>query len=339
MRNVHRRVPIVAGILAAAGAWGISAVGCSSNGGSTGGGPDATADAEGDGQGDVSQVDTSTGTDSQADTFVADSFVAADTSNGADADAAAPDGDAGAADVYDATAALEYPGQAAAAWCNEIASCCGTSGDASTFNMALCLGNNPYGWKAAAYNGASLLSTGNVVFNASAAAACLSAIAVDCSTNQVSSAVEAQRYANCWSVYSGTLAAGSPCTASVECAPGNFCMPVDGGAGDSGLPGVCQALVGNGGACGEFGANLASYMCSYLGSGNTGLGCREWVTGSPNTPLDAGAWTCVPQLPLNAQCNINLDCTSFLCPGNDLCSSSAAATSASSCAGYFVDGG
>jgi hypothetical protein len=318
---------MVAGVIGVTGAWGAAIVGCNSNGTSEAdsGIADATADAQVDAKVDVlveGQADTGQGSDADAA-----------TNPDADAEAALTDGDAGLSEAVDASAALAFPAQVAAALCDRIAACCGTSLDAATFNSALCISDElPGGFKGSS-GGSDLIDAGNILFNATAAAGCLSAIGqIDCATNQISSSVETQLYQNCLGAYVGTLAVGSPCRNSIECAANEVCLPVDGGIGDAGAIGLCQPLAGQGGACGPLGQS----MCSYRASGNTGLFCQEFATGAPDAALDAGSWTCEPQGALGAACAFNLDCTSFQCPGSLQCVAVEGVVTPSTCAPFAV---
>jgi hypothetical protein len=105
------------------------------------------------------------------------------------------------------------------------------------------------------------------------------------------------------------------------------------------LLGVCQPLAGDGGACGVAGLANAQDMCSYRGSGSNGQSCQEWVPGSPTVKLEAGAWFCAPQTPLNSPCGNNLNCTTFECGSTHECASSSIAVGAGSCPAFYVDAG
>ncbi len=331
MKNVRRLVPVLAGLLGTSGAWGAALAACSSSSSSSqdAGSSDATTDGESDGQSEA-QADTGVGTDAVADSSTGQPDTSTTTDTGSPVDTGAPDGDAGLPDtyVYDASAALAFPGQVAAALCTAAASCCGTSGDASTFNWSLCYNGELGGGFGGSNAGANLFSAGNITFNPAAAEACLTAIGqIDCTTNQVPSAEEVQLFQSCYAAYSGTLPAGSSCQGSIECAPGNFCLQSDGGTG------VCQALVGDGGACGAIG----QAMCSYRGSGDNGLYCKYFAEGSPTVHLDAGLWTCAPQASLSAECDINVGCSSFECPSSsNTCASSTFFIGASTCNAFKI---
>lgn len=325
MTRVSRLVPALLGLLGATCACGLAAVSCSSSsGGSQDAGQDSTADAKnvsdaGADQGDGTVSDTGSGGD-------ADGSVATDSS------------------LDGSLSITTFATQVAATFCSRIAACCGTSGDAATFAWSTCIADQlPTGFKGSS-TGAYLVSAGHVTFNATAAQACLDGLEmIDCTANQVVSQVSAQLYANCFGAYTGTLSAGAPCNASIECTSGNYCLPLDGGTVDGGATGVCTALAGDGGACNQLGTNAtyesAQSVCSYRGSGNNGLFCKSFDPATPKTPLDPSLWTCAPQEALNTGCLQNVDCTSFTCPGTYQCGTADPAVSPSTCAAFEVSGG
>ena len=374
MNSVRRIVLLSAGILGATGAWGAS--GCGSNGGSTSsGGPDATADAE-DAQEDVSQIDTSTGADSQPDTSPIDTGTGADsqpdtspidtgtgadsqpdtspidtgtdsqpdtfvaTDAGADADGGAPTDASEDTYVYDASAHLAFPPQQAAARCAALASCCGTSGDAATFNWAQCVADTlaTGGFKGST-SGVSYAPYGNINFNTASAASCLADFGqINCGSDSIPSSAEIALYQNCFGAYAGTLGVGAACHASIECQNSEYCtVAADGGTG------VCAPLQGAGGPCGTISQDPSNIIpqaqCSYRGAAANGLFCQEFVTDAESQPLDAAAWTCQPQLPTGASCLQNQDCQSYQCGAGHVCTTSIVAFSASQCAAYTLDAG
>jgi hypothetical protein len=379
MRIVRRLVPVFAGLLAAAGS-SVVAISCGGNGSTASSentGDSTTDSPEDSAQGDAvtgveATTDTGPATDATVDAAMdgdatVDGGVAmdgdaavgvdadaasspdADASTSADADAAvAPDADAestadaDAATPADASAAFGFPTQVATTLCNRIADCCGSSADAGTFNFPLCLADELPGGFKGSMTGANLFDGGNIVFDPVAAQACLTALQqVDCTTNEISGPVEAQLYLKCYGAFSGTLQVGAPCRATIECAPGSFCLPVSGGVGDAGAIGLCQAQVGDGGSCnlgGLTGLNQQS-ICSYKGSGNTGLFCRTFDPTMPSQTTDASTWTCVPQEPLGTGCLLNQECQSFACPSSDQCASVVNATSSSTCGLFALDAG
>jgi len=329
MRNVRRLTPLVVGMFGLAAAWGAVAAGCGDDSSSTpstdGGGKDST-------------------TESAADAIQGDVVGEAEKEAGPGSEGSAPDGEAGVADsavAYDGTAAT-FAGQLAATLCARIAACCGTSADAATFNLALCSADEQGGFNGSS-TGSNLLDGGHLVFNAVAAQACLDILQqIDCTTNQIASGVEMQAYGSCFGAYSGTLAIGSPCADTIECAPGGFCLPVDGGVGDAGAIGVCQTLASDGGPCAlSDNASASQSVCSDRGSGNTGLFCQSVDPSNPTQLLDAAAWTCGPQEPIGTGCAQAVACTSFECTPlpTRQCASSIVAVSAAACTAFAVEAG
>ena len=156
-----------------------------------------------------------------------------------------------------------------------------------------------------------------MTFNASQAQACLNTIAAaDCTANQITAAEQGLLYQSCYAAYAGTLPAGSPCAGTIECAPGTFCSPTDGGIGDAGAIGLCQPLAGDGGACGGFGAGsqgVGQTICSYRGAASDGLFCQNISGDAGSTQTDPATWTCQPQWPVGTDCYVNQDCASFIC--------------------------
>jgi hypothetical protein len=203
------------------------------------------------------------------------------------------------------------------ALCNNIAACCGTSGDAATFDWQKCFNGVIVAGFHGNTTGAGFADAGNIMFNATSAQACLNDLAsVDCVANQVTSAEETQIFRDCFAAYSGTLQAGAACQGTIECAPGNFCLPSTGATGDGGAPGQCQPLAEAGAPCGVLGSNrgLAETVCSYRGSGDNGLACRTFdPDASTGAALAPTAWTCQPQGAIGNTCWNFQDCTSSIC--------------------------
>jgi|GEM_PF-2065794 len=129
---------------------------------------------------------------------------------------------------------------------------------------------------------AGVVTGPNVTYNDAAATQCLTGIqGLGCSN--MAAAGYKSTLQSCFAVYQGKLAAGAACTASIECAPGNFC--------DAGSR-RCAALRAVGAAC------TASDQCSYRGAGAT---CADGQ--------------CVPPLPDGSLCSAGLECASGLCDG------------------------
>lgn len=262
----------------------------------------------------------------------------------ADADIPQQPIEAGAFDASTSMAA--FPGQVAAAICARTAACCGTSANAPNFNLSYCLGVSQ------GFNGSNLgtqyLDGGNVVFDANKAQECLANIdAIDCTNNDISSALATVLYQSCFGALTGVLGTGSPCHDAIECATGNFCGPSDGGT-----LGTCEPLKTEGQSCGDFATvattsearSLGQTECSYRGSGNTSAWCDFYNLTSGAAIADAGGWTCVADQQLDSICANGQECTSLVCdPGADQnvykCASSSTFLYPFACAAYIVDAG
>lgn len=255
------------------------------------GGPDAAADVGSDGQ-----------------DAAPDSAPDGESDGGSDVDAGA------AADAAPDTAAeFAFPDQLATAICQQIALCCFPDGGTSTFDMGACVTH----WAGMGFDNSSYgtyaLSNGNIAFDPDAGAACLNAVNSIAGTCTVTAAIEQQIIPNCFGALVGMLDAGASCTASMECAPGNVCVPPS----DGGSIGACAALRAAGQPCGDIGTanySLGSQFCSYRGSGDTGLFCME--TDDAGGQIPTSSWTCQPQLSLTSAglCYYDTDCVSpMLC--------------------------
>jgi hypothetical protein len=257
----------------------------------------------------------------------------------------AAEGSADAApDVVDNSAMFAFPGQVVTTLCKQIQTCC--FGDAGTpFKAALCASDNIFGIQGS-NTGVAFLDAGHVVFNPTKANNCLADItAIDCRTSQLTTADQMALVPDCFGALQGTLPLGASCKDSIECLPGETCVPGDGGALS------CQPIRSANANCSDFGTPAiatndvvrpAESICSYRGSGNTGLVCEfeDRVTGNP---LPDGGWTCVAAGPLDSPCGINLDCTSLLCEtanGLYACKAAVEFTDPVSCQRYNAgDGG
>ena len=251
----------------------VLAIGCSSTsstapGGDSGAGRDATADVGQDAALDArpdaaADVTVDVGPDATVDTgqdVAVDSAPDVVVDTGADAvvDSGINLGDVG---VFDGSV-VQYAPQVAAAICDRIAECCGTAGDAATFEWNKCMNFYlPFGF-AGSNEGAALVDGGSVTVNPSQAQQCLSGIqAIDCTANVITSALAVQLYQTCFGAFTGTLPLAAPCQTTVQCAPGGYCGPQDAGA--DGAVGTCQALEGAGGPCAQLGPTsyTASQRC------------------------------------------------------------------------------
>jgi hypothetical protein len=345
-----RRVHVLASVVVAGALpLGALAVGC---GGDDNGSKQPVVDAGVDGtvdsSADTSAPDTSTKADGSEPDASQDATldVSNDTRSDAliDADAGADVTDSGIDAPFDANAIYGFPLQVASAICEQLASCC-ESIDASPagehFDMPTCLSLYLNFGYAGSSTGEAFLDGGHVAFDPGQAGSCLQQIAaVDCTANLRSSAQEKSIIGACFGAMTGTLEAGAPCKASIECAPGTFCDPASDGGG------ACAVLRGDGGSCANFGRvfSTASEMCSYRGSGNTGLTCQYGDFTNYMTFADAASYTCVPQQPFDAGCFSNDNCQSMLCdpgPSTSLfkCESAETFIYGFACESFIVDGG
>jgi hypothetical protein len=343
-----RRMGVLAGVLVAGVLpLGTLAAGCGGDDNGNVGTSDASPDVTVDATHDAPATDTSTTPDTSTDggkDAAPDSTVdaGADASD-ADADASA---DADAADApFDANAIFGFPLQVAQAICGRFAACCQTVDAASPtehFDMDTCIGQYLNFGYAGSTTGEAVVEGGHVAFDPNQAASCLNQIAaIDCTVDLRSSTQERNIISACFGALTGTLDAGAPCRASLECAPGEFCDPLGDGGGN------CEPLRGDGGNCGDFGTSAfqtASQMCSYRGSGNTGLTCQYGNFSTFATFADAAAWACVPQEGADASCFSNDNCQSMLCdPGPSFniyrCEGAETFIYGFACQTFIVDGG
>lgn len=179
--------------------------------------------------------------------------------------------------------------------------------------------------------GEDAITKGNVTLDQAKGKECIDKInALTC--NLTGAELKTARAA-CFGALAGKLAAGQPCRASLECAPGNFCLPdgdagvIDGGALDAGgsqVIGKCAALRGQGGNCsivetGASGSNeeiddsiRGEEACSYRGGGDTNLRCDsyDFVNGVYRARAD---WKCAPMVGASAGCNTTVWCSDGIC--------------------------
>ncbi len=177
-------------------------------------------------------------------------------------------------------AAEDFPSLEVGAICSLAAGCCSAS--ALLLDAAVCQGSYPEGFQGE-LRGVTpeILASGNVIHHAAAEADCLARIqALGCADLGGPSFRGA--IAACYSVYTGALAAGDACSASIECQPGNFCNA-----------GTCAPLRPPGAPCAD------SDECSYRGRGNV---CD--VNG-----------VCASKAADGEGCASSSDCSSALCDG------------------------
>lgn len=255
------------------------------------------------------------------------------------------------------------------ALCNTLTKCCfgnanvadGGAVDGGTFNRGRCvdiysdlgfenslLGNTP-------------VTLGNVTLDQAKGADCLAKLnALSCS---LTGAELKTARAACFGALSGKVAANQPCRASLECAPGHFCLPdADAGAADAGLPdagtaviGKCAPLRGAGGNCsivdttgGCAGgdtqcvydnsindSNVAEEACSYRGGGDTVLRCSSYD--AVNDVYRArGDWKCEAPVANESGCNSTVWCADGICDptAGFLCKSPATYFTPDSCKAF-----
>jgi hypothetical protein len=225
--------------------------------------------------------------------------------------------------------------------CNTLTKCCfgnanvadGGAVDGGTFDRGRCVDiYSDLGFENSLL-GAEALTKGNVALDQAKGADCLAKIsALSCSLTGAD--LKATRAA-CYAAIIGKVAAGQPCRASMECAPGNFCLPdADAGAGDGGagstVIGKCAALRGNGGDCSIVDttadcadpqctydrsvndSNVAEEACSYRGGGDTGLRCSSYDPGT-DTYNARNLWKCTATVANESGCNSTVWCSDGIC--------------------------
>jgi hypothetical protein len=339
-----RKLLVLGGILICGAASALLAGGCGGDDTTPpagDGGPDSTTDGnppdstQGDTQGDVTQGDTQTG-----------DVVGNDGPVG-DAGDAAPEASPG-----DGAALAAFPGLVAQALCQKVSDCC-FGPDAAAFDRAGCIASaTPEGYANTLHGAGPFLGPdggGVLAFNQASATACIQDInSIDCTANELTTAVQTSILRDCVAAVYGTLGAGASCMATIECSPGFFCdLPLDGGP-----TGSCTALAGDGGSCyfgnqqGGESFGQSEEACSFRRNGLSGLRCNN---ADPNTGnlYDGGpmTWTCAPQGALGAGCNYNQDCTTQLCdPGLPdaalyQCVNSETFIYPYLCTGYILDAG
>jgi hypothetical protein len=189
------------------------------------------------------------------------------------------------------------------------------------FNTALCESDNLTSGFQGSSLGVNLLDGGNVAFDPVKAQNCLADIsAIDCRTDQLTTADMKALFPDCFDALTGTLPLNAPCQGSIECSPGEFCGPL----ADGGM--ACQAVRGAGGSCLDFFADggagspvpgntgtNSQNICSYRGSGNTNLYCNYLDPSTFRSLPPDGGWTCLPALDAGAPCINHQDCTSKVC--------------------------
>jgi hypothetical protein len=223
--------------------------------------------------------------------------------------------------------------------CNTLTRCCfgsasvadGGAVDGGHFNRGRCLDlYSDLGFENSLL-GSDALTKGNVTLDQSKGADCLAKLkALSCS---LTGAELKTARAACYGALAGKLTATQGCRGSIECAPGNFCLPdsLDGGVGpDAGVIGKCAALRGSGGSCnirdttGDCADSNCIYnnsvsdsaeaeeACSYRGGGDTGLRCNSYDPGG-DVYRARTDWTCQPTVANDTGCNSTVWCSDGVC--------------------------
>lgn len=231
-----------------------------------------------------------------------------------------------------------FAGNVAEALCNTLTRCCfnqndvpdGGAVDGGKFDRSRCVDI----YKDLGFEGSLVgedeAMLANVTLDQTKAADCIAKIdALQC--NLTGADLKAARSV-CFGALAGKLAPGQPCRASLECAPGNFCLPLadggvpaDGGA-DGGAPviGQCAALRAQGQNCSIVETNAADYdsnvldsnvaeeACSYRGGGDTNLRCASYdPVGQDYKSRDQ--WTCETTVANDEVCNSTVWCSNGIC--------------------------
>lgn len=225
--------------------------------------------------------------------------------------------------------------------CNTLTKCCfgnanvpdGGAVDGGTFNRSRCVDvYSDLGFENSLI-GSDAITKGNVTLDQNKGAECLAKIAnLTCSLTGAD--LKAARAA-CFGALTGKLGANQPCRASLECAPGNFCLPdADAGTSDAGagsvVIGKCAPLRGQGGNCSIvdttgscadqncvydqsiLDSNIAEEACSYRGGGDTNLRCSSYDPGT-DTYNARNLWTCQPTIANDQGCNSTVWCSNGIC--------------------------
>jgi len=195
----------------------------------------------------------------------------------------------------DAPTLQGFPPAAVQAYCARLGQCCLVS--TASWNEALCVRDftSGGGFRELSSFSASL-DSGNVLYDAGAAAQCIADFTGFPCGAVTSSAILTEQAA-CYGALAGTLGIDAgPCRTSLECATNEYCAVT----ADSGT-GVCEALHALAAPC----TKATSEECSYLGLGTPALFC--------NLPKDGGQGQCESTLPNDAGCTDNNQCQTQLC--------------------------
>ncbi len=168
--------------------------------------------------------------------------------------------------------------------CNLTHTCCGPQGLAINPTTCANLFTSFNGFQGE-LDGASVFNGDGVTYRNISANNCLNGIAaIGCGT--ISATSYRTTHQACMNVMTGTRAAGTACTNSVQCLSTNYCNRTTG---------RCAPLVALGQPC------TSNDQCSYRGRG---VGCDLYGTG-----------TCIALLANGATCYSSAECSSGLCNG------------------------
>ncbi len=282
------------------------------------GGDDTTAGFPGS---DAS-VDGTVGTDGSTTGDASNDASPADGGDGSTGTTDGGDSGSDGGDVSTAVLAQTFANNLAKAFCTNVQAACttydagaGVDGgvvDLTNCEAAVIKGGTPL-LEGSTYGVLvpSALSYGGVVYDDQQAQRCVAEVG-NLNLSNLNSAPYLTATSDCFAALQGSKPAGSPCYASLECAPHLYC---DLGAYDAGTPdaggdaaapptGLCSAILGQGADCT---ANIdRGDSCSYLGSQLDNAFCDSY-----------NSVTCIEGL-LNTgdACPYDLSCKSGICGQN-----------------------
>ncbi len=182
--------------------------------------------------------------------------------------------------------------------CKGIATCCKALG--VTIDEAKCRGLiAPVGLHGELNDVTpEILAAGKAIYNPKKANECVAGIR-DFGCGGLDAAPYKATVAACYAAYTGTVAAGGACSASIECLPGNHCDATK----------KCTALKVKGESC------TSSEECSRRSFGNSCTSPDLTCTGTLPDGSPCPAPVCTGPRPDGSPCSASYDCTSGLCDG------------------------
>jgi hypothetical protein len=250
--------------------------------------------------------------------------------DGGGADVITPTEDGGVKDTGtpDVISIPDFVGQIESAMCGSLARCCfgneniadgGVVDGGKTYNGGKCLAVvKGLGFEFSAV-GTEFIDGGTVAVDATKAADCAAKLkALTC--NMTGQELATIRTA-CYDSFVGNRVAGQACIQSVQCPKGHLCDPTKDG-------GTCQPLRGDGGSCDVYaladGGDIIvnsiknEEACSTRGGGDTKLHCNTYdPNAAPPYYRPRNEWVCVPQVPINGDCNSTVWCDNGICDTRD----------------------